>query len=234
MHLKRSELAENDIAILPVGSYEQHGPHLPMTSDLLIAEEIARRVGGRLGATVLPALPFSCSQEHAPFGADVSLRPSTLEAFVEDVLLSGGSTPIRFLALLSWHGGNRVLTNIVRTFKSRGHKLAVLPIQQDRELIHSRSGCETNARHDLHAGELETSMLLHLRPEVVGTLSSELDRVIEFPDIDNFGFSMSDNGVAGCPSFATASKGKAAFEAAESILANRLREYAEKREPDTP
>ncbi len=99
------------VVLLPIGSCEQHGPFLPIDTDLRIAELLAERVAGLLSQHVvlLPALPFSCAHEHRGLGT-IALDVSTVSAFVHNVArsLKSWQTPF-LLVLLNWHGGNDLL-----------------------------------------------------------------------------------------------------------------------------
>ena len=77
-----------EIAILPIGAIEQHGRHLPLGTDWLIADQAGKKLGERLNAYVLPALPYGNSQEHMGFPGTITLRPQTLALIIEDIVLS--------------------------------------------------------------------------------------------------------------------------------------------------
>ena len=95
------------IAILPVGSLEQHGEHLPIATDWLRADDAARRLAERLGdCYLLPALAYANSQEHMDLAGTITLRPSTLALVVEDIVLSLRHQGIRRIVVLTTHGGN--------------------------------------------------------------------------------------------------------------------------------
>ena len=80
------------VAVLAFGAIEQHGPHLPVGTDWLRAEAIARRLAEELDALLLPTMPYGCSREHMAFPGTVTLRPSTLAAVLEDVVESSAPT----------------------------------------------------------------------------------------------------------------------------------------------
>src|SRR6266567_8262976 len=99
------------LVILPIGSCEQHGPYLPIDTDLRIAQLLAEKLTASLAndALLLPILPFSCSWEHRGLGT-IALNISTLAAIVHDVAhsLKAWSAPF-LLILVNWHGGNDLL-----------------------------------------------------------------------------------------------------------------------------
>ncbi|MGH9127162.1 MAG: creatininase family protein, partial [Acidimicrobiales bacterium] len=82
------EVVDASLAVLPVGSFEQHGPHLPLVTDTLIAVAIANEISDRYGALQLPPVTFSCSHEHADFAGTVSVSATTLVATVTDIAQS--------------------------------------------------------------------------------------------------------------------------------------------------
>src|SRR5713101_9804627 len=98
------------LVILPIGSCEQHGPYLPIDTDLRIAQLLAEKLTRsflHLEPLLLPAIPFSCSWEHKGLGT-LALNVSTLAAVIHDVAhsLKGWNMPV-FLLLMNWHGGER-------------------------------------------------------------------------------------------------------------------------------
>ncbi|MGW4720927.1 creatininase family protein [Nocardia sp. NPDC004260] len=102
------------IAVLPVGSFEQHGDHLPLITDTVIACLIARQLAENYPLLLLPPLTISCSHEHEPFAGTVSLSPATLIAVISDIRRSLDRSGITTLVLVNAHGGNYVLGNIAQ------------------------------------------------------------------------------------------------------------------------
>ncbi|GAA4727347.1 hypothetical protein Prum_068820 [Phytohabitans rumicis] len=104
------------VAVLPVGSFEQHGSHLPLATDTIVASTIARSVAAAYDLLLLPPVTISCSQEHAGWSGTVSIRSSTLAAIITDVAESLRRAGIDQLVVVNGHGGNYVLSN----FTDRG------------------------------------------------------------------------------------------------------------------
>ena len=100
-------LKNDDRIILPVGSTEQHGRHLPFNCDVLVPTEMAHRLSDRTGVLVAPTVPFGMSLHHLGFPGSMSLRPETLMQVLEDLLLSLHRGGFRRIFLLNGHGGNR-------------------------------------------------------------------------------------------------------------------------------
>nr|WP_083978430.1 creatininase family protein [Micromonospora rosaria] len=99
------------VAILPIGSMEQHGPHLPLTTDTIVASAIASALADRYPTLLLPPVTISCSHEHAAWKGTVSISSSTLHAIITDVQTSLRHQGIDRLVLVNGHGGNYVLSN---------------------------------------------------------------------------------------------------------------------------
>ena len=114
-------------AVLPVGSYEQHGPYLPLATDAIIASVIAEAVSARYGLLPLPPVTISCSHEHSQWRGTVSVRASTLYAVVTDIIESLRVSGIEKLLIVSGHGGNYVLSNVVQEASVRGPHVAIFP-----------------------------------------------------------------------------------------------------------
>jgi len=104
------------IAVLPIGSYEQHGSSMPLATDTVVASAIAGALGRQYNVLVLPPITISCSHEHSTWPGTVSITHQTLSAIVADVAASLAAQEIRHLAIVNGHGGNYVLSN----FTDRG------------------------------------------------------------------------------------------------------------------
>ena len=142
------------VLIVPLGATEQHGPHLPLETDSLIAVAVAEAVGAaRDDVAVAPALPYGSSGEHAGFPGTLSLGQEALELALVELVRSAD----RFdaVVLASWHGGNaEPLARAVTRLRAEGRRVVAWD---------PRPGAA-----DLHAGRTETSLVLALAPERVG------------------------------------------------------------------
>lgn len=201
------------IALLPVGSFEQHGAILPLATDTVIAVTVARAIGERYDVFQLPPVTISCSHEHAAWRGTVSISAATLYAVVNDVAESLRASGIGKLVLVNGHGGNYVLGNAVQEASARGHAMALFPTENDWATARTRGGVELTAVSDMHAGELETSILLHAHPSLVRADYAEHDHLAD--DRDRFltrGLAAyTESGVIGRPSLASAAKGRDAL-----------------------
>jgi creatinine amidohydrolase len=164
-----SEDRHPNIAVLGIGAVEQHGSHLPIGCDWIIACELSKRVAAELGALLLPAIPVSMSECHGSFGGTVWLKPATLAAVVVDIADSLQRQDIHRLLIVNCHGGNFVLEPILQEYNRVHAGLRIVmsdenwpAVTADGEPIFE---C---AATDLHAGEIETSLMLFLQPELVG------------------------------------------------------------------
>jgi creatinine amidohydrolase len=191
--------------LIPVGSTEQHGPHLPLTTDALVAGAVAGGVAARLDrAVVAPAVAFGASGEHADFPGTLSIGLEVLEAVLVEL---GRSATVWAAAvvLVNGHGGNATAVDAaVRRLVAEGRDVTWVP-------------CAAPGG-DAHAGRTETSLLLHLAPDLV-----DLDRAEPgdprpigalLPELRARGVrAVSPNGVLGDPAGATAEEGAAILAA---------------------
>src|SRR6266540_6245 len=94
------------VALLPVGSFEQHGPFLPLATDTVVAMTVARAIGAITPMLQLPPVTISCSHEHAAWSGTVSISAATLFAVVNDVAESVRRSGVERLVIVNGHGGN--------------------------------------------------------------------------------------------------------------------------------
>lgn len=204
----RAQRAE--AAILPIGSFEQHGPYLPLVTDTVIACSIAREVAATYPVLHLPPVTVSCSHEHAAWPGTVSISATTLYAVVADIAASLRASGVGTLILVNGHGGNYVLRNVVQESAGNGTRMALFPGPADWDAARDRSGVHTTSHSDMHAGELETSILLHAHPELVRAGYDTSDCVADDrKHLLSLGLPpYTESGVIGRPSLASAGKGK--------------------------
>lgn len=170
--LKSSDVAgAARVAVLPLGAIEQHGPHLPLGTDLIIAEALSARAVDQAspdsGAVLLPAIPFGKSDEHDDFAGTVSLRAQTMVAILEDIGASIARSDIRRLLIISGHGGNSEVMGIAARNLRRQSRMAVVATNFMRFGLPDRAVAEDEVRYGIHGGLIETSLMLHLAPEKV-------------------------------------------------------------------
>jgi creatinine amidohydrolase len=198
------------VAVLPVGSFEQHGPFLPLATDTLVACAIAREVAAAHPVHLLPPVTISCSHEHAAWPGTVSISSVTLHAVVRDIADSLRRSGVDTLVLVNGHGGNYVLGHVVQESAGSGTRMALFPAPEDWEAARERAGVQTSLLSDMHAGEIETSILLHAHPEFVRDGYETSDFVADDRrHLLTLGMSAyTESGVIGRPSMASAEKGK--------------------------
>src|SRR5919198_3889539 len=154
----KAALKKTKRAIIPVGSLEQHGNHLPVSTDSLIAEYVARLAADEVGAFVLPVISYGVSFEHKPM-FNVSLRNSTLSTMICDACISLAENRIKEIIILNGHHGNMdALQNIAQELHGR------LPTDVQVHTIHYWHMMKSEFDH---AGEVETSLVLAIAPELV-------------------------------------------------------------------
>lgn len=212
------ELGDVDLVLVPVGSTEQHGPHLPFDTDTVIAASVAAAAAERLhddgvSVRVAPPLPFGASGEHQAFLGTVSIGEEVLAGVVIEMARSIRTWAPR-VVFVNGHGGNiRALSCAVAQLREEGHDAAWAP-------------CATPGA-DAHAGHTETSVLLHLAPESVRlaeAMTGPVAPIEEFmPLLRESGVrAVSPSGVLGDPTAASAEHGALVVEAMTASLVRRV------------
>ncbi len=209
------------VALLPIGSFEQHGPHLPLTTDTVVACTLAAEIAAVHPVRRLPPVTISCSHEHAAWPGTVSISATTLAAVVNDVAASLLRTGVTQLVLVNGHGGNYVLGNVVQEASLGELRMALFPGEPDWDAARRDAGLATTGVGDMHAGELETSILLHAHPHLVRPHFEQADELAdERPHLLSRGLrAYTESGVVGRPSLASAAKG-------QRVLASLVRSFA--------
>ena len=139
------------VAVLPVGSFEQHGDFLPLVTDTIVAGAIARRLSADYGLLLLPPVTLSCSHEHSGFAGTVSISAETLIAVVSNVAESLRRSGIERLVIVNGHGGNYVLANIVQQANVAGPRMTLFPGRTEWEAARATAGLQAAASEDMHA-----------------------------------------------------------------------------------
>ena len=223
LHRTAAGAREERLAILPVGAFEQHGPHLPLTTDSLIAAALADGLAGRVGGLLLPALPVSCSQEHAGFPGSVWITAATLARTITDMRGALDRQGIEHLAIVNAHGGNYVLAHVAQEANLDGPRVYLGPGRAMMGQCFAAAGIGTDPHDDMHAGEYETSVMLACHSELVG--EARPDETAERPLLVAKGLAAyTVSGVVGRPSRATAAKGRLVLDALADAMAAEVRE----------
>jgi creatinine amidohydrolase len=234
-------LTERSVLVQPLGAIEQHGSHLPLNTDLVIAAAVAEaaveRVGDEVDAWLLPPLAYTKSNEHAWAPGTIWLSPTTLLAVLDDIGRSAAATPARRLVFLNGHGGNSALLNVANRELRRNHGLMTflahpgLPPDQGGESAPEELGM------GIHGGTDETSLMLHLAEELVDRSAAERkvpehlagNRYVRFGGPVSFGWLSDDfggGGVIGDPTTATSERGARLFAGAVDAFCAALGEIA--------
>jgi mycofactocin system creatininase family protein len=190
------------IVLIPVGSTEQHGPHLPLDTDTRIAMAVADSVAtdGRL---IGPALAITASGEHDGFPGTLSIGTDVMRDLVVELVRSARWASS--IVLVNGHGGNHEpVTAAVAMLSAEGHRVSAWWPDDVSDLA------GINAREDLHAGRIETSVMLNIAPEVVRAEAIAPGSTVDIADLRADGVALhSPSGVIGDPSGATAELGQA-------------------------
>src|SRR5499425_540470 len=213
-----TQLEKNPLVILPQGSVEQHGPHLPAGTDIFAANIIAHAVAERMDGLVLPGGPLGVTPIHMPFESTITLSPETYIQLVVETCASMAKHGARYLLILNWHEMNIPPLAVAAEHLHRKHGLTVLTVQAcfvAEELFGKTCGGLT------HGGEIEALAVLAHRPDLVhldridyssdhahGHRMDKLRRTRAYQPVLTDIRSIAPTGWFGSPQHATAEKGK--------------------------
>ncbi len=209
-----------DLAIIPVGSIEQHGPHLPVMTDWAIGTEVGKRIQALTGGFLLPALPISTCREQMGKKGSVWMEPPTFYQMMTDIIMSLKTQGFRKIMIIQAHGGIFVMTPIVRDLNAKFNPelmvfnfdlMTVGPVCYREDILEDDQ--------EIHAGESESSQMLVIAPESV-----DMDKAVDFvPDTPRSYLSYGSilrfcpDGVWGRASLGTAEKGEQVLERAARL-----------------
>jgi creatinine amidohydrolase len=242
----RKAIQEQPVVLLPFGTVEDHGPHLPLNTDNVIVEaiclEAARRAPGEM--LVMPLMAYGLDEHHMDFPGAVTVDMQTLIACVSDVALSVARHGLTHILIVNGHGSNAPIADLAarRVVLESGvicgamsPNAAIDPTLAEPTLSQMRQSAPGGVAH---AGEYETALMLHLRPDLV-----QMDQAVrEMGQIKleyfNWDYSepsilswqdwwsrMSESGVCGDPTVATAEFGQALFETTVEHMIRFVREF---------
>lgn len=164
----QQRLREVDLALLPVGAIEQHGPHLPLDTDAYDADCLCREVAAYCSdpkPIVLPLIPYGVSYHHDDFAGTISIGPETLSRFVYEVGMAAARHGVTKLVIVNGHGGNVPALQFAAQLINRDAHIFTCVDSGETSDTDVEALAET--RNDVHAGEIETSTSLANRPDFV-------------------------------------------------------------------
>lgn len=220
-------IARDPRLVVPIGALEQHGPHLPLGSNIVIAQRVAREVSHRLRILRAPSFSYGVTVGGGPFPGRAGLRRKTLHRAVNELFAAWEDDGVRHFVVITAHRFEPHLEALLMAASGPARKSVYDLYQIDvSDIIASDPELE-------HAGELETSLMLHLAPELVqmerardfvptGTaLRRYTRRRVPTPPLESLG-------VLGSPSLATAEKGRLVFERYVRMLGDAVQSPPER------
>lgn len=216
-----------DTCILPIGSVEQHGPHLPIGTDYILAESFAQAIGKEMDCLVLPVQAYSTCYEHRGKMGSFWMKPETMYRVIDDLVTGMRNQGFKRIIVLLSHGGIFIADPVIRELNSLYPDIDVIKLNLIDFYLSKETSKYLECDNNLHAGEIESSLMMFLRKEYF-----RKEKAVDFiPDIprsylNNFPLlKVSPHGVWGKPSLGTEEKGKNIFNTVVKSSAEYLRTF---------
>jgi len=237
----QEEVKKDPVVIVPLGAIEQHGPHMPLWTDICLAEKISIAVGEKTGSVVAPALNFGYSELWYDYPGTISFCSKTFYSAMYDICASLIRAGFRKIFLLNGHNPNLIIMqtlayDLVKEFVDKGVSIVAATY-----IFMAKEECDKigdNFRDGTHANEMETSMMLALHPNLVkmDRIATMVEpygkrRVIAFDQgaciVNKWPLRKAHSGVYGNPAAATVEKGQGYFDVLIDKIAKFTVEFRE-------
>lgn len=203
-----------DTCILPIGSVEQHGPHLPIGTDYILAESFAQAIGKEIDCLVLPVQAYSTCYEHRGKMGSFWMKPETLYRVLTDLVTGMRAQGFKRIIILLSHGGIFIAGPVIRELNSVYPDIEVIKLDLVDFYLSDKAAEHLECKDNLHAGEIESSLMVYLNRDYL-----RKEKAVDFiPDVprsylNNFPLlKVSPSGVWGKPSLASQEKGELLFK----------------------
>jgi len=235
-------LTSASILVQPLGAIEQHGPHLPLVTDLAVAEAVAEAavplaVERGVDAWLLPPIAYTKSNEHAWSPGTIWMSARTMLSVLEDLGRCVAATPVRKLVFLNGHGGNSALVAMANRELRLQFGLETFLAHPSMPADQGGGSAPAELGMGIHGGAEETSLMLHLRPDLVDMSKAvravpehlNHNKMVRFGGSIQFGWlsnDFGDHGHIGDPTTASADEGARLFSGAVDSFVSALIEIA--------
>lgn len=229
---REARKSEHMVYVLPISALEQHGQHLPLGTDDFILQAVLHALCAdpslKTEYICLPAIHYGCSWEHMDFIGTITIRSDTLLRIVEDIISCAHCHGVKKLLIINSHGGNTAAIGSQIREWERKYQIHIYFISFFNGEFYQEEflPVDTPVALDIHAGEIETSVMMDQRPELVRTdkISKNLDYCGGIEEFDIGWASGAVNpgsGVIGAASCASREKGRQIF----TYMVNRIRKF---------
>ena len=218
-----SQLNSDALVLIPVGTIEAHGSHLPLATDTLIPQYLCQQISKKIDSIIAPEINFGICDSMLKFPGTINVRPQTMSMILSDYLDSIISYGFKNFYLLNGHGGNEgLLADVVKQYSS---KVRIKTKDwYDFDFVRQLRSSD-DSYHGDHADRLETEMLLHPAPELVN-LKQAVDDYFVWPDLDPNEYSQTmHHAVYGYPSRSTAVAATDNFNMITNLIVKDINQF---------
>ncbi|GIQ70094.1 creatininase family protein [Xylanibacillus composti] len=225
------EVSDKKVAILPVGSIEQHGLHAPLGTDLFIAEGLAGTAEAHEDAIVLPSIPVGVAEYHRDFAGSLWVKPETLKQYVGEIIGSLIFHGIKKVIIVNGHGGNREPMKEMARYLMLDNPGISIVVWTWFESIEADIIKMYGRRPPLHADETETAMLMAIQPDSIkpehyeesAKGAGEWGKFYKGTMVSQVVKDFSPTGATGNPALTDPERGKHMFELSKENLKELIR-----------